>query len=101
MKKAIFILAALLFSSLIMRSQNVLDTIFDKYFLPDFIDVEYCSSLLFYDQTGDNISHHMARNHYNFWITGASYETEQGDYGNNSGVLLSEFLASTKTALNT
>ena len=87
MKKLVFLLAAVLFSSLIMRSQNVLDTIFDKYFLPDFIDVELCGSLLFYDQTGYNISHHMARNHYNFWVTGASYETEQGDYGNNSGVL--------------
>ena len=69
-------------TSFVVKSQNT-----ENYYLPDFIDVEYCSSLLFYDQTGDNISHHMARNHYNFWITGASYETEQGDYGNNSGVL--------------
>jgi hypothetical protein len=69
MKKIVFLLVAVLFSSLIMRSQNVLDTIFDKYFLPDFIDVEYCGSLLFYDQTGYNINTHMARNHYAFDVT--------------------------------
>ena len=87
MKKLVFLLAAVLFSSLIMRSQNVLDTIFDKYFLPDFIDVELCGSLLFYDQTGDNINTHMARNHYAFDVTGRTYDSIDGGWGRNSGVL--------------
>ena len=82
MKKVLFILAFIMLTSFVVKSQNT-----ENYYLPDFIDVEYCSSFLFYDQTDYNISHHMARNHYNFWVTGASYETEQGDYGNNSGVL--------------
>ncbi len=86
MKKIAFILVIVLCSSFIVKAQNVLDTIFDKYFLPDFIDVEYCNSLLFYD-TINNTQDYMARNHYCFSRTGGSFRTEDTRYGILSGVL--------------
>ena len=87
MKKTVFILIAVLSTFFVSKAQNVSDTIFNDYYLPDFIDVEHCSSLLFYDETDSNTNNYMARNHYNFWMTGGSYETEHGGYGDSSGVL--------------
>jgi hypothetical protein len=65
MKKSVFILVAVLFTFFVAKAQN-----FENYYLPDFIDVEYCASLLFYDETGVNINDYMARNHYSFLTTG-------------------------------
>lgn len=65
MKKLLFILVAVLFTSSIVKSQNT-----ENYYLPDFIDVENCASLLFYDTTGVDIQNYMARNHYCFTTTG-------------------------------
>ena len=67
MKKLLFILVAVLFTSSIVKSQNT-----ENYYLPDFIDVENCASLLFYDTTGVDIQNYMARNHYCFTTTGCS-----------------------------
>ena len=65
MKKSVFILIVVLLTSSIVKSQNI-----ENYYLPDFIDVENCASLLFYDETSVNISNYMARNHYSFYTTG-------------------------------
>ncbi len=72
MKKSLFILA-ILFCFTIVKGQNVSDTIFDDYFLPDFIDVEGCGDVRFYDNIdslnypyeGNNFC--LKRGHYFFW----------------------------------
>ena len=73
MKKVLFILA-ILFCFTIVKGQNVSDTIFDDYFLPDYIDVEGCASARFYEEIGglaDN--YYMKRGHYFFSETGRWY----------------------------
>ena len=65
MKKAVFILIAVLFTSSMVKSQNT-----ENYYLPDFIDVEYCSSLSFYDTTSFDTQTYMARDHYYFYVAG-------------------------------
>lgn len=65
MKKVLFILVAVLFTSSMVKSQNI-----ENYYLPDFIDVEYCGSLSFYDTTSIDTQFYMARDHYYFYATG-------------------------------
>ena len=84
MKKSLFILA-ILFCFTIVKGQNVSDTIFDDYFLPDFIDVEGCGDVRFYDNIdslnypyeGNNFC--LKRGHYFFLESGLwMYSFEQG-----------------------
>ncbi|MBQ2375403.1 MAG: T9SS type A sorting domain-containing protein [Bacteroidales bacterium] len=72
MKKALFILAFIMLTSFVVKSQNT-----ENYYLPDFIDVEYCSSLSFYDTTSFDTQMFMARNHYYFYATGRSQGINQ------------------------
>lgn len=65
MKKALFILAFIMLTSFVVKSQNT-----ENYYLPDFIDVEYCGSLSFYDTTSIDTQMFMARDHYYFYVTG-------------------------------
>ena len=65
MKKVLFILAFIMLTSSIVKSQNT-----ENYYLPDFIDVDYCGSLSFYDTTSIDTQTFMARNHYYFYTTG-------------------------------
>jgi hypothetical protein len=65
MKKALFILAFIMLTSFVVKSQNT-----ENYYLPDFIDVEYCGSLSFYDTTSIDTQMFMARDHYYFYATG-------------------------------
>ena len=65
MKKSVFILVAVLLTSSIVKSQNT-----ENYYLPDFIDVDYCGSLSFYDTASIDTQTYMARNHYYFYTTG-------------------------------
>ena len=62
MKKSLFILA-IIFCFTIVKGQNVSDTIFDDYFLPDFIDVEGCGDVRFYDNI-DSLNYPNAGNNY-------------------------------------
>ena len=84
MKKSLFILA-IIFCFTIVKGQNVSDTIFDDYFLPDFIDVEGCGDVRFYDNIdslnypyeGNNFC--LKRGHYFFLESGLwMYSFEQG-----------------------
>ena len=52
MKKSLFILA-ILFCFTIVKGQNVSDTIFDDYFLPDFIDGERWGEMGSYREVRD------------------------------------------------
>ena len=72
MKKALFILAFIMLTSFVVKSQNT-----ENYYLPDFIDVEYCNSLSFYDTTSFDTQTYMARNHYYFYATGRSQGINQ------------------------
>ncbi len=54
MKKSVIILA-IIFCFTIVKGQNVSDTIFDDYFLPDFIDVEGCGDVRFHEELGSNL----------------------------------------------
>ena len=65
MKKLLFILAFVMLTSFTVKGQDV-----ENYFLPDFMDVEYCGSLSFYDTTSIDTQYYMARNHYCFFGTG-------------------------------
>ena len=65
MKKVLFILVTVLLTSSMLKSQNT-----ENYYLPDFIDVDYCGSLSFYDTTSIDTQTFMARNHYYFYTTG-------------------------------
>ena len=72
MKKVLFILAFIMFTSSMVKSQNT-----ENYYLPDFIDVEYCGSLSFYDTTSIDTQTFMARNHYFFGVTGINKNLKQ------------------------
>ena len=72
MKKVLFISAFVVFVFFFAKGQNI-----ENYYLPDFIDVEYCGSLSFYDETGVNYQYFMARNHYSFWNTGSNMNVFQ------------------------
>ncbi len=72
MKKVLFILAFIMLTSFVVKSQNT-----ENYFLPDFIDVEYCSSLSFYDTTSIDTQTFMARDHYYFLATGTYLNINQ------------------------
>ena len=72
MKKVLFILVAVLFTSSMVKSQNI-----ENYYLPDFIDVEYCGSLSFYDTTSIDTQTYMARDHYYFYETGRALGINQ------------------------
>ena len=72
MKKVLFISAFVVFVSFFAKGQNI-----ENYYLPDFIDVELCGSLLFYDETGVNYQLFMARNHYSFYNTGSNLNVIQ------------------------
>ncbi len=65
MKKVLFILAFVMLTSFTVKGQDI-----ENYFLPDFIDVEYCGSLSFYDTTSIDTQTYMARNHYFVFATG-------------------------------
>ncbi|MEE1225849.1 MAG: hypothetical protein UHM08_01975 [Bacteroidales bacterium] len=65
MKKVLFILAFIMLTSFVVKSQNT-----ENYYLPDFIDVDYCGSLSFYDTASIDTQTYMARNHYYFFATG-------------------------------
>ena len=65
MKKVLFILAFIMLTSFVVKSQNI-----ENYYLPDFIDVDYCGSLSFYDTTSIDTQTYMARNHHCFMVTG-------------------------------
>ena len=70
MKKSLIILA-ILFCFTIVKGQNVSDTIFDDYFLPDFIDVEGCCDVHFHEGLGGPSNNYwMKRGHYFFAETG-------------------------------
>ena len=73
MKKILFILAFVMLASFFVKGQ----TTPENYYLPDFIDVENCASLLFYDETGENTLNYMARNHYSFYNTGSNFDIIQ------------------------
>ena len=87
MKKSLFILA-ILFCFTIVKGQNVSDTIFDDYFLPDYIDVEGCGSADFYEGLDSSLiaggpanNYYMKRGHYNFFGSGAGiFSEEQGTW---------------------
>ena len=69
MKKILFILALVIVLPFGMKGQSVSDTIFEDYFLPDFIDVENCGLTLF--STGEfDMRCGMARGHSFFSLTG-------------------------------
>ena len=72
MKKVLFILAFIMLTSFVVKSQNI-----ENYYLPDFIDVDYCGSLSFYDTTSFDTQTYMARNHYYFHETGRSMGINQ------------------------
>ncbi|MEE1301443.1 MAG: hypothetical protein UHD64_01570, partial [Bacteroidales bacterium] len=67
MKKSLIILA-ILFCFTIVKGQNVSDTIFDDYFLPDFIDVENCGLVEF--NSVEDTWLFLARGHHYFITTG-------------------------------
>ena len=83
MKKTLFILVVL-FCAIIVKGQNVSDTIFDDYFLPDYIDVEGCAQVMFSDINEDPMYEGMVRNHYYFSCQGAPFRYNGQEY---SGVL--------------
>ena len=85
MKKSLFILA-ILFCFTIVKGQNVSDTIFDDYFLPDYIDVEGCGSADFYEGLDSSLitgcpanNYHMKRGHYYFDMSGRWNFSEEQD----------------------
>ncbi len=70
MKKSVFILVAILFCSVITKSQTTTPP--DNYFLPDYIDVDYCSSAFnYYNYTEHN---GLTRGHFHFFHTGLGYK---------------------------
>ncbi|MBO7277212.1 MAG: T9SS type A sorting domain-containing protein [Bacteroidales bacterium] len=83
MKKTLFILVVL-FCATIVKGQNVSDTIFDDYFLPDYIDVEGCAQVMFSDINEDPMYEGMVRNHYYFSYQGGPFRYNGQEY---SGVL--------------
>ena len=66
MKKSVFILVAVLVSSFVIKAQNT-DTIFNDYFLPDFIDVENCGLVEF--NSVEDTWLFLARGHHYFITT--------------------------------
>ena len=84
MKKSLFILA-ILFCFTIVKGQNVSDTIFDDYFLPDFIDVDGCGSTNFFEGlTLDSLPNpwnnfFLKRGHYTFHSSGMWQFSEEQD----------------------
>ena len=72
MKKVLFILAFVMLTSFTVKGQDI-----ENYFLPDFIDVEYCGSLSFYDTTSIDTQTYMARNHYFVFATGDYADIKQ------------------------
>ena len=70
MKKILFILALIMVLPFGIKGQSVSDTIFEDYFLPDYIDVDNCGATLF--STGElDMRYGMTRGHYFFALTGA------------------------------
>ena len=70
MKKTLFILVAILFCSVITKSQTTTPP--DNYFLPDYIDVDYCSSAFnYYNYTEHN---GLTRGHFHFFHTGLGHK---------------------------
>ena len=69
MKKTLFILALIMALPFGMKGQSVSDTIFEDYFLPDFIEVENCGLTLFSTGVFD-MRCGMARGHSFFSETG-------------------------------
>jgi hypothetical protein len=70
MKKTLFILALIMVLPFGIKGQSVSDTIFEDYFLPDYIDVDNCGATLF--STGElDMRYGMTRGHYFFALTGA------------------------------
>jgi hypothetical protein len=67
MKKSVFILVAVLLTSFTVKAQNT-DTIFNDYFLPDFIDVENCGLVEF--NSVEDTWLFLARGHHFFITTG-------------------------------
>jgi hypothetical protein len=82
MKKSVFILVAVLLCGTVANSQNISDTLFNDYFLPDYIDVDSCGYTNFYST--DDIYCNLARGHYFFYTTGYGVQINHQNY---SGVL--------------
>jgi hypothetical protein len=66
MKKTLFILVAILFCSVITKSQTTTPP--DNYFLPDYIDVDYCSSAFNY--YNENELQQLTRGYFHFLNSG-------------------------------
>ncbi len=73
MKKSVFILVAVLLYGTIVNSQNISDTLFNDYFLPDYIDIENCGSTIYRDSSTSTVA--LKRGHYYFGSTGWLYTT--------------------------
>ncbi|MEE0889720.1 MAG: T9SS type A sorting domain-containing protein [Bacteroidales bacterium] len=70
MKKVLFILALVIVLPFGTKGQSVSDTIFEDYFLPDYIDIDNCGLTLF--STGElDMRYGMTRGHSFFSLTGA------------------------------
>ena len=70
MKKSVFILVAVLLSSFIVKGQNSNPP--NNYFLPDYIDVDFCSSAFnYYNYTEHN---GLTRGHFHFLSTGQGHK---------------------------
>ncbi len=66
MKKSVFILVAVLVSSFVVKGQNSNPP--NNYFLPDYIDVDFCSSAFNY--YNENEHNRLTRGHFHFLATG-------------------------------
>ena len=66
MKKSVFILVAVLVSSFVIKGQNSNPP--NNYFLPDYIDVDFCSSAFNY--YSENEVCRLTRGHFHFLSTG-------------------------------
>ena len=73
MKKVLFILVAVLLCGTVANSQNISDTLFNDYFLPDYIDIENCGSTIYRDSSTSSVA--LKRGHYYFGRTGWLYTT--------------------------
>ncbi len=70
MKKSVFILVAVLVSSFVIKGQNTNPP--NNYFLPDYIDVDFCSSAFNY--YNENEVCRLTRGHFHFLAAGSGYQ---------------------------
>ena len=70
MKKSVFILVAVLVSSFIVKGQNSNPP--NNYFLPDYIDVDFCSSAFNYYNYAEHNG--LTRGHFHFLSTGQGHK---------------------------